>query len=292
MKIKNFIFVTFFLAVAGLGSALPSKHTKSSAVKIPTTNSTQLTTDNTKLPTDSPQVDQAKQFLLDAAGPAGAGISKECSAALLQIITSPEFLKCVPLAALLALTPVVTDPTLLGKFLQDPASVYTSSLEKPFTQFSDLLCAAPKCSDQGVAGAVDILQKGCSKDLDNELVKLAFAGTILYSPIRDITCLKDNNKGYCWDETILGITKLPKAPFAITKIPLVDSVAVADPQLVCTDCPQQMIVGILFKFVQGNKAAQEFLAQQNIKFEDLEAAVAIKCGASFLSPKGKSNEEL
>ncbi|CAG8807105.1 17389_t:CDS:1, partial [Racocetra fulgida] len=85
-------------------------------------------------------------------------LSPQCQAAFLSIVTSPEFLRCVPVAALL---PLLTDPTLLLSVLKDPIT----NLPKLLPLY-DATCALPKCSNKFVNSSLSTLKTGCSDSKD------------------------------------------------------------------------------------------------------------------------------
>ncbi|CAI2193873.1 1630_t:CDS:1, partial [Funneliformis geosporum] len=102
---------------------------------------------------------------IDAIG----SLTPECQAALFSIVANPEFFKCVPIAALLPLVPILTDPTALPTLLKDPAKNLPPLLGPVF----DGICAAPKCSDEGVATSLKALDDGCQADEKNLLIEIA-----------------------------------------------------------------------------------------------------------------------
>jgi hypothetical protein len=272
MKVKNLIFITLFLAAASLGLALPANST----IEKPPFKQHQP-----KLP--SKQLSPDTQAVLDSVPPSIlATVSAQCQAAIFSIVISPEFLKCIPIASFIPIIPIVTDPTIIPKVLADPVHNY-KLVEGPFIEFATAFCPAPKCSDKGVQAAIKIIQEGCKTDLvSNPIIQLLFDVTVFYSPIRDITCFKDKSK-FCWDESILTIINLPPSPFNITGNPLLDSIAVAEPQEICTKCNKD-IVNTIFNFLKNNELALKVLESFKITDKEIGLAklgVAVKCGAKF-----------
>jgi hypothetical protein len=281
MKVKNLLFITIFLAAASLGLALPPK-----IIPLPglsPKNPPPKASPPKSLPSNvtiSPEVDQVLATVPESVI---GGISKQCQTALLGLITSPEFLSCVPLKALLPLVPLVADPSILANFIKDPAKNY-SPVEGPLIQFATLFCPAPRCSDKGVAGAIKIIEDGCKDDLANKnpFASAIFGAAVFYSPIKDITCFKDGKK-FCWDESILTAISLPPSPFVITGDKFIDAVAVADPSAVCTNCNKE-IINTFFNFIKNNDLALQILAGVGVNDKALTLAktgVAVKCGAKF-----------
>src|ERR1051325_11059399 len=142
---KKIIFTILLLAVASLGLALPSP--KSPAPKSPAA------------PTVLPTSLDSTQAITN-----GLKVSPACATAIFSIVTSPEFLKCIPVSAFVPIIPIVTDPNFLKNFAKDPAGTFTK-IEPAFVQFSTGFCPAPKCSDKGVQGAIKTLSDGCADDL-------------------------------------------------------------------------------------------------------------------------------
>jgi hypothetical protein len=263
MKVKNLISITLLLAAASLGLALPANSTLE------------------KLP--SKQLSPDVQSVLDSVPPSvKATVSPQCQAAIFSIVISPEFLTCIPIASFVPLIPIVTDPTIIPKVLADPVHNY-KLVEGPLIEFATAFCPAPKCSDKGVQAAIKTLQDGCKTDLvSNPLIQLLFDVAVFYSPIKDITCFKDK-KQFCWDESILTIINLDPSPFNITGNPLLDSIAVAEPQAICTKCNKD-IVNTIFNFLKNNDLALKVLASFKITDKEIGLAklgVAVKCGAKF-----------
>ncbi|CAI2192786.1 8282_t:CDS:1, partial [Funneliformis geosporum] len=96
-------------------------------------------------------------------------LTPECQAALFSIVANPEFFECVPITALIPLLPVLSDPNALPELLKDPAKNLPPVLGPVF----DGLCAAPKCSDEGVAASLKALDDGCQADEKNSLIEIA-----------------------------------------------------------------------------------------------------------------------
>ncbi|GES78183.1 hypothetical protein RCL_jg29667.t1 [Rhizophagus clarus] len=292
MNVKILLFITILFAAASIGLALPPKAHPSNTTDLPTPKALPIpkaSSNTTAPPTPkslpsslnaSPDVEQ----LLAAVPPNALGdLSKECQSTLLKIITSPEFLKCIPVQSLVPLLPLVTDPSLLTKFLADPVHNYPP-VEKPILQSATLFCPAPKCSDKGVADAIAAIQDGCKDDLSkkNPLIVGILDAAVFYSPIKDIGCFKFG-KTFCWDESILTAISLPPSPFVVTGDKFVDAIAVADPTAICTKC-NKAIVNDFLNFIKKNDPAKQILA--SIGFDDKKLALfqtgaAVKCGAQF-----------
>lgn len=290
MKVKNLLFTTTFLAAASLGfarpPAVPTPNLPSPPP--PALNATASPpASNATNQTASPQValPQAAQALGDAPTNILGDLSPQCQSALLGIATSPEFLTCIPIPSLLPLLPLVADPTLIQKFIADPAHNYPP-VEQPLLQFASAFCPAPKCSDKGVAGAIQAIQDGCKEDLGkkNPFIEFIFTAAVFYSPIKDITCFKFG-KTFCWDETILTFINLPPSPFKITGDKTIDAIAVSDPSAACTKC-NKAIVNDFFNFItdKDNELARQILATAGFdqgKLTLAQTGVAVKCGAKF-----------
>jgi len=287
MKAKNLLFITTFLAAASLGLALPPTNATSLTHKTPPpaphTNQTSTVPSTPAVPPDAKV--NIDQILAEGGSSVIGGLSQKCQSTLLAIITSPEFLKCIPVSSLVPLIPLVADPSIIKNFLADPAKNYPP-LEKPLLQFSTLFCPAPKCSDQGIAQTVKSISDGCKDDLDkkNPVIVMIFDAVVFYSPLHDSMCFKFG-KTFCWDESILTALSLPKSPFPITNNPILDEIAVADPTAVCTKC-NKAIVNTAFNFIfaKGNDLARQILAGFGIDDKKLASAkvfAAVKCGLGF-----------
>jgi len=253
---KKFLFSGLFLvAAAGLGFAN----------KLP----------NVTAPALPPQLPTADPITLIGE------LTPECQAAMLSIITSPEFFECVPVAALL---PILTDPTLLPSVLKDP--IHNAAKLLPAI---DAICADPKCSDEGVANAVKALQGGCSSEQDqkNPIAQLATFAVTFYSPVRDIICFKDYENEYCTVETIKNILSLPPAPIKLLG-GIIDQVIFAEPKSICTPCNKAM-VNTLIDFFKAHPETLEIVEKAfNIGEEELkigEIFLAVKCGSPFVDGK-------
>jgi len=281
MKVKNLLFITVFLAAASLGLALPPK---SSTLPTSATVDANATADaNATSATSAP----LGANVLAAGAPTNVlgDLSKQCQTTLLGIVTSPEFLKCIPIQSLLPLLPLATDPSIITNFIADPAKNY-APLEKPVLQFSTLFCPAPKCSDKGVSDAIKAIQGGCKDDLakKNSLIVMIFDAAVFYSPLHDSLCF-EFGKTFCWDETILTAISLPPSPFTLTGNKFLDAVAVADPTAICTKC-NQALVNTFFNFIfdKSNDLARQILAGLGVDDKKLALAktfVAVKCGLKF-----------
>jgi hypothetical protein len=304
MKMKKILlFMLNLLAVASLGLALPPKAKTTTHTGITTDHSaptfppkaTGITTVNPATPTlpASPtpvavpasvpaSPDELGQVLSKVGG---GGVSPKCATAIFSLLTDPEILKCIPIQAFIPLIPIITDPSLLPKFLADPAGTF-KKIEPPFIAFSKIFCAAPKCSDKLVQKAIKTFSDGCGAELkDNALIKAAFSLIVFYSPLHDTICFK-TKKGdeFCWDDTLKTVFSLPKSPIKIVDGGLIDAVAVADPEAVCTRCNKD-IVNTFFNFLKpSNKLALQILAELGITdkaLEQLKVFVAVKCGIKF-----------
>lgn len=245
---KKINFVTFLLiAAASLGFAFPSQKTF--------------------------------QELNPVIGP----IIPQCQRTLFDIATGPEFLKCIPFKHLLSHVAVLTDPKVLGKVLSDPHNNYKSLLEEPLEQFSEKLCSAPRCSDKGIENMVEAMKDGCKSDLSkNNLLQFIFDAIALYPAARDIMCFK-NEKVFCWNETMTTVFGLSPSPYTITGNPLIDSVAVTDPNEICTKCNKD-IVTTFFNFINNNDLALQILKSLEINddiINKVKSSIAIKCGYEF-----------
>ncbi|CAB4428879.1 unnamed protein product [Rhizophagus irregularis] len=267
---KVTLFITTFLAAASLGLALPQSLPTPSNVTAPSTSKV------------SPQIEQ---ILADAPGGVLGDLSQKCQSALLSIVTDPAFLKCIPVASLVPLLPLVTDPSIIKNFIADPAKNFPP-LETPLQAFSTAFCPAPKCGDKDVAGAIKIIQDGCKEDLDkkNQFIVMVFDAAVFYSPLHDIMCFKFD-KAFCWDESILTVIKLPPSPIKVTGDKLLDAVAVSDPSAVCTKC-NKAIVNTFLNFITAKESdlARQILASFGIdqaKLDQLKTFVAVKCGINF-----------
>lgn len=273
---KKVIFIVLLLAVASLGLALPPP-------KSPKTPATPATpTVISPLDSVSAVQDEFK-------------VSPKCASAIFTLVTSPEFLKCVPLPAFAGILPILTDPDFPKKLAADPAGTF-KKVEPAFVTFATQFCPATKCSDQGVQASIKLLSDGCSDDLkDNPIVQLLFDAVVFYSPLHDTICFKStDSKLFCWDESLETVFGLPKSPIKVTGNPLVDSIAVADCKAVCTDC-NKSIVNTFFNFIKGNKLALQILQALGVTqqtLDQLTLGVAVKCGINFEDgkiPNGPSN---
>ncbi|CAB4386065.1 hypothetical protein RhiirA5_395320 [Rhizophagus irregularis] len=267
---KVTLFITTFLAAASLGLALPQSPPTPSNV---TAHST------------SKGLPQIEQILADVPGGVLGDLSQKCQSALLGLVTDPKFLKCIPIASLVPLLPLVTDPSIIKNFIADPVKNFPP-LETPLQAFSTAFCPVPKCSDPDVAGAIKIIQDGCKEDLDkkNQFIVMVFDAAVFYSPIHDIMCFQFD-KAFCWDESILTVIKLPPSPIKVTGDKLLDAVAVSDPSAVCTKC-NKAIVNTFLNFITAKESdlARQILASFGIdqaKLDQLRTFVAVKCGINF-----------
>ncbi|CAG8594877.1 8550_t:CDS:1 [Funneliformis mosseae] len=208
-------------------------------------------------------------------------LSPSCQASLLSIVANPEFFECVPIPALLPLLPVLTDPTAIPKMLQDPAK----NIPPIFGPVFDGICAAPKCSDEGVAASLKALNDGCQADEKNLIIEIATAVVTFYSPLRDTICFKDKKQEYCVFETLDKVTALPKPPFKLIDGGLIDSIALAEPKEICTPC-NKAIINTIFNFLNADtNHSVEYLGQLGVPPLFLQIGklfIGVKCGIEFL----------
>ncbi|RIB07381.1 hypothetical protein C2G38_2113932 [Gigaspora rosea] len=247
MLLKKFLTIIVLLALIGVGSTIPSNVTPNS----PTIN------------------------LDDLVG----NITDTCQPALLKIFTSPEFLACVPITALVLLLPIIPE---IENIKKNPKEIL--NYLDPIDQFSNGICSAPKCSDDFVQSSIQDILNGCTTDLtsNNTFVGLIFVVTIFYSPLRDSICFKDNNT-FCIHETLNITLNLPDSPFNITGNNIIDTIAVADPGQVCTQCNKD-IINTFGNFLKNNTLALQILAQAGInqtRIDTMKIGVAVKCGINF-----------
>ena len=255
MKIKKFLFTSLFLAAsATFGMASPEDF------KIP---DLKVYSDVVSKTANDPISELLK-------------LSPECQVALFSIVTSPEFLQCVPIPALLPLLPIVSDPSGIQKLLADPEGILTPVF--------DGICAAPKCSDKGVTGALQAVETGCKKDASSPLIQIITGVITFYSPLRDSICFKTNKGKYCLFDSLEKILALPPSPIKITGT-IIDNIAFAEPKFICTPC-NKAIVNTVFNFLDKDvNHSVEFLTQLGIPPTLLQIAklgVAIKCGFQFI----------
>lgn len=306
---KSLLFISLSLFLAGLGTA--SKGTPSYSGVMPT-YTTPLTkgvppvqgltkglpppADNvTTLSEPDPDADAKKGKKPPTPAPLDPiklieSLSPSCQASLLSIVANPEFFECVPITAFLPLLPVLADPTAIPKLLQDPAKNIPPVLGPVF----DGICAAPKCSDEGVATSLKALNDGCKADEKNVLIEIATAVVTFYSPIRDTICFKDTKKEYCVFETLDKVTALPKPPFKLIDGGLIDSLAFAEPKEICTPC-NKAIVNTIFNFLNADtNHSVEYLGQLGVPPLFLQVGkliVGLKCGFQFLDGKVGNPED-
>jgi len=257
---RNFLFKSlFFLAAAGLGLAN----------KLPNVTAPAL-------PDNLPNPDPIQLI---------SALSPQCQGAFLSIIANPEFFECVPVGALL---PVLTDPTFLPSVLKDPLGSGPKLLP-----IVEAICAVPKCSDDGVAGALKAIEEGCSSGSDkkNPIVQLAVGVITFYSPVRDIICFKNNKDEFCVADTISTILTLPKPPFRLLDGGFIDSLIFSEPKFICTPC-NKAITNTVINFFNSTPSALDILDEAfHIGEEELFIAkigLAAKCGFQF--EDGKVND--
>ncbi|CAB4486424.1 hypothetical protein RhiirA5_371049 [Rhizophagus irregularis] len=225
----------------------------------------------------------SSQKTIQELNPVIGSIVPQCQKTLFDIATGPEFLKCIPFQRLLSHVSVLTDPKIIGKVLSDPHNNYKPILEEPLVNFSERLCSSPRCSDKGIENMVEAIKVGCESDLSrNQLLQFIFDAIALYPAIRDMICYK-NEKVFCWNETMTTVFDLPSSPITITGNPLIDSIAVADPNKICTRCNKD-IVTTFFTFINNNDLALQILKSLEINddiLNKIKSSIAIKCGIEF-----------
>jgi len=255
MKISSLFTPLLLVAAAGLGLAnnLPNLTVPALPPQIPTVNPIELISE----------------------------LSPQCQAALFSVVANPEFFQCIPVAALL---PLLTDPTFLPSVLKDPIENAPKLLP-----LVDATCALPKCSDEGVKGAIEAVTTGCAADLNNPLIQLALGAMTFYSPVRDIICFEDNKGEYCTVETFKNILSLPPPPKDFKLLGgIIDKLIVAEPRAICTPC-NKAILNTIVDFLKKNPQALLILnAAFHFGENELfigKVYVFLKCGFEFLDGK-------
>jgi hypothetical protein len=248
MKIMKIYFIILLLTAASLGFATPTKRT------------------------------------IEELNPVIGSISRQCQKTLFELATGSRFLICVPLPDILPSFLISTDNNTIEEVLSDPRNNYKTLLEEPLKKAVDSFCSAPRCSDEEIVNIIDTIKGGCEPDLSkNPLLQFIFDVTAFYPAAKDILCFKNGNV-YCWDETVLTISNSPPSPYNITGIPFVDSVAVADPEEICTKCNKD-IVTALFTFIDNSNHTIQLLESLNIITDEtitnIKLGVAVKCGLEF-----------
>ncbi|CAH1768340.1 108_t:CDS:2, partial [Entrophospora sp. SA101] len=210
-------------------------------------------------------------------------LSPSCQSALFSIVASPGFLECIPIPAFLPLLPLLADPSVIASLISDPKTGL-QKLQPALIEFSNAFCAAPKCSDQGVADAIKTIQTGCnSDDMKNALMQIIFPAVVFYSPARDTLCFKDagNPSHFCLvEDDITTSINLPKSPFNLGGGDFFDSIIVADPTAICTTC-NKAIYNTIDDFINTNDLAKQILAGAQAALYDVRVWFAVKCGAGF-----------
>jgi hypothetical protein len=264
MKLSSFTTPLFLVAAASLGFAnqLPNITTPNLPAQLPAANPVELL----------------------------GQLSPGCQAGLLSIVANPEFFQCVPVASLL---PLLFDPTFLPSILKDPVANGAKLLP-----VFDAICSVPKCSDDGVEKALQAIQTGCKKEIedDNSLIKLALGVLTFYSPGRDIICFKDNKDQFCLADSLTSILTLPAPPADFKLLGgIIDKVIAAEPKFICTPC-NKAILNTVVNFLKKNPAAVDALEKAfKIGEEELfigKIFVFLKCGFEFLDGKIPKTEKI
>ncbi|RIB29953.1 hypothetical protein C2G38_2055266 [Gigaspora rosea] len=247
MLLKKFLTIILLLALTGVGSTIPSNVTP---------NSQPINLGNII-----------------------GNLTNTCQVALLNIITSPEFLKCVPVNALLPLLPMLSEIEYIKK---NPKELL--KYLDPIDQFSNGIRSAPKCSDNFVQSTINAIEDKCLTNLtsNNPIAELIYDAAVFYSPLRDSMSFKNNNV-FCIHETANITLNLPDSPFNITGNTIIDAIAVAEPGQVCTQCNKD-IINTFGNFLKNNTLALQVLAQAGInqtRIDTMKIGVAVKCGINF-----------
>ncbi|CAJ0762707.1 24218_t:CDS:2 [Entrophospora sp. SA101] len=210
-------------------------------------------------------------------------LSQSCQTALLSILTSSELIQCIPIPAFLPLLPILVDPSEIASLISNPKTGL-QKLQPNLIEFSNEFCAAPKCSDQGVAYAIKTIQTGCNPDdMKTTAMKIIFPAAVFYSPVRETICFKDsgNPSHFCLVENdITTSINLPKSPFNLGGGDFIDSIVVADPTAICTTC-NKAIYNTIDNFINSNDLAKKILAGDQVLLYQVRVFFAIKCGIGF-----------
>ncbi|CAG8746354.1 12092_t:CDS:2, partial [Gigaspora margarita] len=178
-------------------------------------------------------------------------ISQSCKNTFATIFFSPAFTACLPIGALLPpLLPLISE---IGNIKTNPRELL--KYLDPIDEFSDVICSASKCADKDIQGAIQDIEDGCKADLNNNNT---FAELIL-------------------------VLSLPDSPINITGNAVIDAIAVADPEQVCTRCNKD-IINTFGNFIKNNTLALQVLAQAGInqtRIDTMKIGVAVKCGIKF-----------
>lgn len=229
---KNFfvIFTILLLALADLGSSAPQKSGPASPPLSPLGIQDIATAGAAKDPF--------------------ANVSAKCKSALTSVIQT-GIMSCLPMDAILKL---MANQELLQELQKDPLH----AIPKLKPTFDDA-CSVKKCSDDLVQKAVVLVLGGCATDLASKIpiIQLIFAGLVVYSPAIDSICFKDQAGTFCLIETDNILLSLPPPQIPIKgleKIPLLESVALASPNIICTPC-NKAIINTLFDYYKDPKNA-------------------------------------
>ncbi|CAG8611631.1 hypothetical protein C2G38_2181419 [Gigaspora rosea] len=206
-------------------------------------------------------------------------LSADCKSELFKIVINPEFLTCIPIPAIAQLLPIIPE---IENIKKNPKEIL--NFLDQIDQFSNDICSAPKCSDDFVQSSINDIKDQCSTDLagNNTIAEVIFGIAVLYSPLRDSICFKNNNT-FCIHETLNITLNLPDSPFNITGNTIIDAIAVADPGQVCTQCNKD-IINTFGNFLKNNTLALQVLAQAGInqaRIDTMKIGVAVKCGINF-----------
>ncbi|RIB07377.1 hypothetical protein C2G38_2214613 [Gigaspora rosea] len=206
-------------------------------------------------------------------------LSASCEDALSKIVLSCEFLTCVPIPALLPLVPMIPEIGNIKKNLRE----FLNYLD-PIDQFSNIICLVPRCSEKGVQSAIQEILNRCTTELNknNTIVGLIYGAAVFYSPLRDSICFKNNNV-FCIHETANITFTLPNPPFNITDNTIIEAIAFANPEQVCTQCNKD-IINTFGNFLENNTLALQVLAQAGINqilIDTMKIGIAVKCGINF-----------
>jgi hypothetical protein len=210
-------------------------------------------------------------------------ITPQCQSTLFEIMSGSEFFKCIPITAFPHIIPIIANSKIIQELLSDPTHNY-KEIREPLIKFSKKICAAPKCKDKSVEDAIKLFKNGCKDDIvNNKFIKTLLDVAVFYSPIRDITCFKDKIGDFCWDRTLKTIFNLPSSPIIIVDTPIIDSVALAEHETVCTACNKAIFITI-FNFLTESDNAKEILKLYGIGDKEISIIkffVAFKCGFEF-----------
>ncbi|CAH1768451.1 14282_t:CDS:2 [Entrophospora sp. SA101] len=265
MKNNFVVVILLFLAITGLGFSAPQKKATIS----------DITPDEIARFAKLAQAQGLVTLIAD--------LSTSCQSALLSIVSSPEFLQCIPITPLLPLLTFFTDPGEIASLISDPKTGL-QKLQPALIELSNEFCVAPKCSDKGVADAIKTIQTGCNPDdMKNPLLEFIFPAAVFYYPARDTICFKDavNPSHFClFDDDITTSINLPQSPFKLGGGDFIDSIVVADPTAICTTC-NKAIYNTIDNFINSNDLAKKILAGDQVLLYQVRVFFAIKCGIGF-----------